>query len=475
MAAIAERDLDVTFRGKQWQAFTDRTASLNVEGALRSGKTFLALHRELVACLEQPGLHTLLARWTDDAMETVLKPIWRGILAQAGRRVRWNAKEHYDEFPNGSRAYMRGLKSQDQQTRYTKFRGLTLSRVYIDQAEEMPRDVYHELKARLSQKGYPHAITITPQAVDEVHWISKEFPVDNSLPHRRYIPLSVYDNAHNLDADTIRNLEETYPLGHPKRQTLLNGLRGMNVIGDPVYGGAFNRRLHVRPLAFNPALPLEEAIDFGKHHPCWVARQVDPFGAVLFLGGVQGEDLFLDDFMRVVTRYREEWFPGVTDLKTCCDPAGSHQSSQGLRQNGVEILRAHYPARHRIHFQDNSNAPDVRLAMIEELAKAMRQRTATGEGFGIDDARWLLVSSRRGVSKWPFYADGCESGYVWDAHMISVNHKPMRHPQKDGWYEHAQNCAEYLQLNFSTRRSRPTVASEPPPGPRPLGPGSWMG
>ena len=65
----------------------------------------------------------------------------------------------------------------------------------------------------------------------------------------------------------------------------------------------------MRPIAFNPALPLEEAIDFGKHHPCWVARQVDPFGAVLFLGGIQGEDLFLDDFMRVVTRYREEWFP----------------------------------------------------------------------------------------------------------------------------------------------------------------------
>jgi len=474
--ATADRALTMTWRGKQWDALTDTTHALDVEGALRASKTTIALWKEINALVAHPGMHTLLARWTEDAMQTVLKPIWRSILEKAGLRVRWNAMEHYDEFPNGARAYVRGLKAQDQQTRYAKFRGLTLSRVYIDQAEEMPRDVYHELKARLSQKGYPHQIVITPQAVEETHWIAKEFPADNTVPHRRYIPLSVYDNAHNLDADTIRNLEETYPLGHPKRQTLLNGLRGMNVIGDPVYAGAFNRRLHVRPLAFNPALPLEEAIDFGKHHPCWVARQVDPFGAVLFLGGVQGEDLFLDDFMRVVTRYREEWFPGVKDLKTCCDPAGSHQSSQGLRQNGVEILRAHYPARHRIHVQDNSNAPDVRLAMIEELAKAMRQRTATGEGFGIDDARWLLVSSRRGVSKWAFYADGCESGYVWDAHMISVNHKPMRHPQKDGWYEHAQNGAEYLQLNFSPRRQRPTVASEPPAsGPRPMGPGSWMG
>src|SRR4029453_16406567 len=227
----------------------------------------------------------------------------------------------------------------------------------------------------------------------------------------------------------------TYPLGHPKRVTLIEGRRGMNVIGDPVYAGAFDRRLHERTLAFNPQLPLEEAIDFGKHHPCWVARQVDPFGAVLFLGGLQGEDLFLDDFMRAVTRYRQEGFPDVKELKTCGDPAGAHASSQGLRQNGIDILRAHYPPRHRIHFQDNANAPDVRLAMIEEQARAMRARTPPGRGFGVDAARWLLVSPRGGVQAWRFSADGLESGYVWSEHTISVAHKPQRQPLKDSWHE----------------------------------------
>jgi len=106
----------------------------------------------------------------------------------------------------------------------------------------------------------------------------------------------------------------------------------------------------------------------------------------------------------------------------------------------------------------------------------MRQRTATGEGFGVDDTRWLLVSSRRGVQPWPFFADALESGYVWAEHMISVAHKPMRQPKKDGWYEHGMNNAEYLQLNFSPRRTRATTASEPPAsGPQPMGPGSWMG
>lgn len=83
------------------------------------------------------------------------------------------------------------------------------------------------------------------------------------------------------------------------------------------------------------------------------------------------------------------------------------------------------------------------------------QRTSTGEAFAIDDTRWLLVSPRRGVSPWTFFADGCQSGYVWDDHFVSVNHTPIRQPKGDGWYDHRQVCAQYLQLNFSTRRTRP--------------------
>jgi hypothetical protein len=474
-AATPERVVRMVWRGKQDAALTDTTHALCVEGALRSGKTTMALHKEVRAMLRHPGTHTLLARWTEDATQSILKPIWRAILQHLGLVARWNPLEHYDELPNGSRAYIRGLKAQDAQTRYGKFRGLTLARVYIDQAEEVPQDIYLELKARLSQPGVPHQIVITPQAVDDRHWIAKEFPADNSIAHRRYLALSVYDNAHHLDPATIRNLEETYPIGHPKRRTLLDGLRGMNIIGDPVYGGAFNRRLHERALSFNDKLPLEEAFDFGQHHPCWIARQVDPFGAVLLLGGVQGEDLFLDDFMQIVARYRREWFGDVPTLKTCCDPAGS-QANQGQRKTGVEILRAHYPRGHAIQYLTTSNAPDVRLGLIEEIARAMRRRTSTGEeAFGIDSTRWLMVSSRRGVLPETFLADGCEVGYVWSPLTVSVNNKPMRQPKADGWYDHAQVCLQYLQHNFSPRRNAPTIQEPPPAGPRPLSPTAWMG
>ena len=50
----------------------------------------------------------------------------------------------------------------------------------------------------------------------------------------------------------------------------------------------------------------------------------------------------------------------------------------------------------------------------------------------------------------PVVADALEAGYVWDEHLVSVANKPVRKPKKDGWYEHGQNCAEYLELNFGS-------------------------
>ena len=71
--------------------------------------------------------------------------------------------------------------------------------------------MYLELAARLSQSGgYQHQIVISPNSVEVTHWIAMEFPVDNQRPSRKYISLSVHDNAHNLPAEVIPNLERIY-------------------------------------------------------------------------------------------------------------------------------------------------------------------------------------------------------------------------------------------------------------------------
>jgi hypothetical protein len=225
--------VEMRWRGKQSEALLDTTHALDIEGAIRASKTTICLWKEHDAVVNHPGIHTLLARWTDDATDTLLRPLWSEILnvSQLEGNVSWSAEEHCYKFTNGSRAYMLGLKAPDELRRYSKFRGLTLARAYIDQAEELPEDVFRELKGRLSQRHFPRQIVISPNAVGNDHWIAKEFPADNHLPGRKYIPLSVYDNSHNLDPAYLSELEATYPEGHPKRRTLILGMRGLNVIG----------------------------------------------------------------------------------------------------------------------------------------------------------------------------------------------------------------------------------------------------
>jgi hypothetical protein len=434
----------MVWRGPIAEFLQDPTTFVDLEGALNSGKTTACLWKVLTSLSDHPGISWYLCRYSDGDTQTKLKPAFETICLESGNMPKWNPTELCYVFPNKSRAYMFGLKSQDQLTRYSKIRGLGVAGIYNDQTEELPHDLFLELIGRLRQPGFPHQMILSPNPTSENHWLSEEFPEDNHLRHHRYYSVSIYDNAPNLAPDTVAGLEIAYPPTHANHRSLVLGKRGLSVIGEPVYKGAFLRSLHESPLQYFPMLPLYESIDFGKHHPCVVWRQDTPYGQTIYLGGILGQNLFLEDFAPIVRKYRGQWFPDVDEVLTCCDPAGSHQSSQGLRKNGVEILKdlGFNPT-----WKDHSNAPDVRLAMIERMAGAMRRRTPQGEAFGVNDTHFLRISPES-VTPWKFLADGFEAGYVWDQHEVSVGSKRMRKPKKDGWYEHGMNCCEYLELNF---------------------------
>ncbi len=436
--------MEMEWRGVQSEALLDTHRFVDVEGALRASKTTICLWKELTALLDEPGCHTLLSRWTDDATHGILKPIWRAILEQAGITPVWNAREEYDELPNGSIAYIRGLKASEEVNRYGKFRGLTLARFYVDQAEEVPADVYQELKGRLSQKGFTQQGVISPNPPNEDHWIAKEFPESNHIRDHHYIRLSIYDNAHNLDAETIASLEREFPPGHAKHGPTLLGTRGLNVTGQPVYAGGFRRALHVRATTLNPQLPLLEVLDFGKHHPCVLWSQFDPWGGWTWLGGIMGQDLDLGDFCDIVGNYRRTWFPNPLSVEWACDPAGTHDNSHGT-MTAIRVLRDH-----GIHprWQEDSNQPAIRRGCIERTMDLLKKRTSVGDAFAVDDQRWLVVGVSQ-VRPTPFAVQALEAGYVWDERKrTTAGGKSITVPLKDGWFEHVMNCAEYTMLNF---------------------------
>lgn len=477
----------IRFQGPIGRFMKDRSRFVDLEGALNCGKTTACLVKEFLAAWNHPGIWSFIGRFTDGDNDTKLIPAWEAVVELFGVRLRWNSEEKYYGFPNGpdeanpyeggSRVYSFGLMSPVPMRRYAKLRGLGVSRIYIDQAEELPPDFFGELVQRMRQGGYEHQLTLSPNPMDENAWLAEEFPVDDSGPvpacpraNRAYYAISIFDNAHNLPSETISDALDTYPVTHASHRSKVLGKRGLNVMGKPVYGGAFNRQLHWRAIAVNPELTIEEAFDFGKHHPCYLARQRTPYGGVHYLAGIMGQSVFLEDFLPIVTHHRSIWFPSTAAFETCCDPAGSHDNSQGVKVNGVSVLKEHG---FRPKWVDGSNRPSVRAAVMERVAGQMRKRTPMGEAYGVNNtpSMWLRVTGDgRPPATWHFLVDGDEAGYVWDEHLVSEGSKQYRKAKKDGWYEHGQNAKEYLELNFGSAPKK-----DPPPPAEPYIPRSQWG
>lgn len=448
---MVTREFTIKWRGPIARFMRDETPEIDLEGALSSGKTTAALWKVWNRLNEEPGIKAWIGRYGDGETQTKVRPEFERICQQAGGVPQWNSKELSYEFPNGSVCYAYGLKSPDALSRYSKLRGMGVSVIYLDQTEELPEDFSGEMRLRLRQPGYRHQLIFSPNPPNVTHWLAQQFPESNHIPGRRYYAISIHDNAHNLPPELLSAALLAYPPAHAKHRSVILGRRGMNVTGEAVYKGAFSRTAHVQALQFDERLPLICALDYGKHHPCMLFAQRPYHGGWRIHGGLMGKDIFLDDFLTLCKEYIAEWFPALPQgLQMCCDPAGTNDNSQGTRFSGLDIVRrfGFSPS-----FRQNANSPAVRSAAIESLSAHMRRRTPAGEAFAVesDPQRWLLVTVS-GATAEPFLADGFEAGYVWDEHMVSVGNKQIRKPKKDGWFEHGQNCAEYLEITYGAER-----------------------
>lgn len=457
--------MPLEFRGVHAEILKDTTLERDVEGALSSGKTIACMWDEIDALIAEPGISSLLARWTGEATDTLLRPEFEKVCRLHDFATwHWDEKRKFYEWPNGSRAYAFGLKTQSQEPeeRYGKIRGLPVSRIYVSQAEQIPEDIASELSSRMrpdieaQARGdrYRRQLTFDANPVDDDtgpsgHWLAKKFPVNNSIKGRKYFKLSLRDNAHNLPDDFIEQQERNWPPEHPKHKTMILGERGFAVSGDPIYEEQFDRKLHIREFAISHEAPLLEAFEVGKHNPCYVAATRTPGGALLLLGGILGQGLVLEDFLPIVLQHRAEWFSGqqLATVKSCIAPMGETKSGSAARVTLVQTIKR---AGFRLQSRENANAPDVQLAQIEYIAGLLRRRTASREeciGINANTERWLTASTE-GVKPLPFLAYGFEGGYTWDKHFVSIGHKSVRQPKEDDKYANVMHCLENIALNF---------------------------
>lgn len=455
---------------------------LLIEGAMRASKTWGCLIKVRRTLDEYPGISCLMARWKEDDLDNKLVPDYRKVCDLLGLPYgQWNAKESCYDFPckacglvhdpdkpptdhtpQSSRLYAIHLKSSEKASVHSKPRGFTVAGVYISQLEEVPHDVAREWMLRLSQPGFPHQFLADANPVHEGHWMATEWPTDNSAPDHLLLTASIWDNAHNLDASTIEAAEAMYPVGHPMRPAKLEGKRGANTEGDPVYGDYFRPSAHIYPgLEPWPHAPILVSWDFGSKHPAVSFSQVLPWGAFWSLGAVMGDNVMLEWFAPRLLLIAAEWFPGLP-LLHCGDPAGAHRNSQGVTLNAKKVLQGLGVT---LKTLDDSNDLRVRYGCIQTLGGYMLRdvRPFIGDPLKFERADYLepaflvnprgLMVSRKGEKPLSIVEQALGGGYVWDDAFHGTGHLAnIRRPLKDGFFEHVMNTKEYVIHNFARAR-----------------------
>lgn len=443
------------------------TPEILIEGSLNCGKTTVALDKEVDALLRWPGIPILLFRWTDDALNTKLRPAFETVLNIREIPFTWNANIKQYSFENGSVVHAFGLKAVSAIERFNKIRGLGVARILGDQVEEMERAVAAELRGRLrpdllaTVRGtrFPFQLTFIDNPSDDGFWLSREFPTDNHVKGRKLYSLSVFDNP-RLPRESVESLLRQYPEGHPKYLTMVAGRRGLNITGDAIYEDLYSRKDHRRELTIRTGAPFLEGFHYGTHNPVWVVAQRSYHGGLMLHGGIIGRRLSLEDFLPIVQERRAEWFPDAK-FHTATAPMGETVGTSFARSTMKDILRDTLGQSPR--WREAANAPDVQLTMIEYIYSLLRRRTlAREEAFGIEanPERWLEASIEDGVKPQPFMAFALEGGYVWSDHMVSVSNKAIRQPKNDDWYFNAMRCLENIVLNFCVNQNTDQESDE---------------
>jgi hypothetical protein len=460
----------------------------DVEGSPRSAKSWGVGFLIWKLAYKYPGIQLFYCRYKDDDLKT-LRDVWAkiSVFFPTYLHAQWNAKEEAWDFPNGewvgdvytgSRVYLSSLRVSEAMTAdavHGKYKGKTLAVVIVEEAQEVPWVNIRGLKERLSQSRtplgkpfrYPLKLILVHNCIDEDHPIAEEFPLDatgtcTKADHRHH-RADLYSNAVNLGPDVMMGYERDYPPGHVLRRTVIEGRRGVTMVGKPVYAGYFDREVHVdRRLRYSSYYPLLEGWDFGHLKPAVVWFQyLGHIGAIRILGAVKGKELFLESFAPRVIEIRRRWFPEAIDVWSWCDPSGA-TGNQGRKETAVRLLHdLEVPAR----YDPNANDASVRDGAIQVLGGHMERAARDGSPAFLVHPRTIEVakSGKRASelsegedplveTETELLAAALEVGYVWDEHAPSDANPNVRKPRKGTRFDDLMNALEYPIIGEAIRK-----------------------
>lgn len=461
----------------------------DVEGSPRSAKSWGIGFFMWKLAYKYPGIQIFYSRYKDDDLKT-LRDVWAkvSVFFPTYLHAQWNATEEAWDFPNGewvgevytgSRVYLSSLRVSEAMTAdavHGKYKGKTLAVVIVEEAQEVPWVNIRGLKERLSQSRtplgvpfrYPLKLILVHNCVDPEHPIAEEFPLDETgdvctKPDHRHHRADLYSNAQNLGPDVMMAYERDYPPGHVLRRTVIEGRRGVTLVGKPVYGGYFDAEVHLdRRLEWTPYYPLLEGWDFGQEKPAVVWFQyLAHLGAIRILGAVKGKELFLESFAPKVLEIRRRWFPDARDVWSWCDPTGA-TGNQGRKETAVKLLHdMGVPAR----YEPTANDASVRSGAIQAIAGHMERAARDGSPAFLVNPRTIEVTRKAkpagglGEGEDPLaerttelIAAAFQVGYIWDEHAASDANPNVRKPKKGTRFDDLMNALEYPVIGEAIRK-----------------------
>lgn len=450
----------------------------DVEGSPRSAKSWGIGFWLYKLAYTYPGIQLFYCRYKDEGLAQLLD-VWGKVSAHFPIELRptWNTKFGCYDFPNGehkgdvftgSRMYVSSLRVAEAMTAdavHGKYKGKTIAVVVIEEAQEVPRVNYYGLKERLSQSRtpegqpyrYPLKIVLVHNCVDEDHWIAEEFPLDDdgdtcTKPDHTHHRADLYSNAFNLGPDVMMGYEKDYPPGHALRRTVIEGRRGVTLVGKPVYGGYFDRDVHIdRRLGFSPYYPLLVGWDFGHQKPGVLFGQyLAHIGALRWLGAIKGKEMFLETFAPKVLEIQRRWFPEAREVWVWCDPTGA-TGNQGRKETAVKLLHdMGIPAR----YETDANDASVRYAAIQAHGGFMERAARDGSPAFLVNPRTIELVKNGAIvdeRQTELLATALQSGYVWDEHAASDANPNVRKPLKGTRFDDVMNAGEYITIGEKIR------------------------
>lgn len=239
---------------KQQDAFINSTARINIlEGAVRSGKSFVSLLRWIDFCINGPKGPLILCGRTD---KTIKRNIIIPLQNLIGNAVVYKAGKGEVQLYNRT-MYVVGANDDRAEA---KIRGLTIAGALIDEATLLPENFFKMLLSRLSIPGA--CLFASTNSDSPYHWLKRDFIDRKHELDLKNFKFSIKDNP-SLSEKYIKDLTAEYKGLWYKRFIL-----GEWVIAEGTVFDFFDEDIHVIPYPPSNADFYIVGIDYGTTNPC---------------------------------------------------------------------------------------------------------------------------------------------------------------------------------------------------------------